>query len=139
MKTRKVWELVDPPANKTIIGSKWVYNIKHDEKINQRNTKLVSLLGWNHVQLYVKSAYLYGKLEENVYLKQPPGFIVKDTESKVYLLHKALYGLHQSGRRWNCELDHILKDLKFDKLLWSNSLYKNKDVISVIYVDDIIV
>ncbi|GBM31873.1 hypothetical protein AVEN_183280-1 [Araneus ventricosus] len=32
MKTRKVWELIDPSANKTIIGSKWVYNIKHDEK-----------------------------------------------------------------------------------------------------------
>ncbi|GBN79900.1 hypothetical protein AVEN_255754-1, partial [Araneus ventricosus] len=81
---------------------------------------LVSLLGWNHVQLDVKSAYLYGKLNEKVYLKQPPGFTVKDAENKVYLLHKALYGLHQSGRSWNCELDHILEDLKFDKLLWSN-------------------
>ncbi|GBM31047.1 hypothetical protein AVEN_46485-1 [Araneus ventricosus] len=97
MKTQKVFELVDPPANKTIIGSKWVYNIKHEEKINQRNTKLVSLLGWNHVQLDVKSAYLYGKLNEKVYLKQQSGFIMKDAESKVYLLHKALYGLHQSG------------------------------------------
>ncbi|GBO41943.1 Copia protein [Araneus ventricosus] len=168
MKTRKVWELVDPPANKTIIGSKWVYNIKHDEENKPKKYKarlvalgfkqkagidygetfspvvnfsivklmfivLVSLLGWNHVQLDVKSAYLYGKLNEKVYLKQPPGFIVKDAESKVYLL------LHQSGRSWNCELDHILKNLKFDKLLWSNCLYKNKDVILVIYVDDIIV
>ncbi|GBO34508.1 Retrovirus-related Pol polyprotein from transposon RE1 [Araneus ventricosus] len=174
MKTRKVWELVDPPANKTITGSKWVYNIKHDEENKPKKYKarlvalgfkqkagidygetfspvvnfsivklmfivLVSLLGWNHVQLDVKSAYLYGKLNEKVYLKQPPGFIVKDAESKVYLLHKALYGLHQSGRSWNCELDHILKNLKFDKLLWSNCLYKNKDVILVIYVDDIIV
>ncbi|GBM82193.1 hypothetical protein AVEN_179505-1 [Araneus ventricosus] len=97
MKTRKVWELVDPPSNKTIIGSKWVYNIKDDEKINQRNTNLVSLLGWNRVQLNVKSTYLHGKLNEKVYLKQSPGFIVKDAESKMYLLHKALYGLHQSG------------------------------------------
>ncbi|GBN62249.1 Retrovirus-related Pol polyprotein from transposon TNT 1-94 [Araneus ventricosus] len=172
MKTRKDWELVHPPANKTIIGSKWVYNIKHDEKINQREkhkAKLValglkqkagidygetfspvvnfsvvklmfivleSLLGWNHVQPDVKSAYLYDKLNELVYLKQPPGFLVKDAESKVHLLHKALYDLHQSGRSWNCELDHILKNLMFDKLLWSNCLYKNKDVILVIYVDD---
>ncbi|GBN14455.1 Retrovirus-related Pol polyprotein from transposon RE1 [Araneus ventricosus] len=174
MKTRQVWELVDPPANKTIIGSKCVYNIKHDEENKPKKYKarlvalgfkqkagidygetfspvvnfsivklmfivLVPLLGWNQVQLDVKSAYLYGKLNEKVYLKQPPGFIVKDAESKVYLLHKALYGLHQSGRRWNCELDHILKNLKFDELLWSNCLYKNKDVILVIYVDDIIV
>ncbi|GBM27097.1 hypothetical protein AVEN_189871-1 [Araneus ventricosus] len=39
MITRKVWELVDPPANKTIIGSKWVYNIKHDEKIKPKKYK----------------------------------------------------------------------------------------------------
>ncbi|GBN51534.1 Retrovirus-related Pol polyprotein from transposon TNT 1-94 [Araneus ventricosus] len=141
MKTRKDWELVDPPANKTIIGSKWVYNIKHDEKNKPKKHKaklvaLESLLGWNHVQPDVKSAYLYGKLNELVYLKQPPGFLVKDAESKVHLLHKALYDLHQSGRSWNCELDHILKNLKFDKLLCSNCLYKNKDVILVIYVDD---
>ncbi|GBN31336.1 Retrovirus-related Pol polyprotein from transposon TNT 1-94 [Araneus ventricosus] len=174
MKTRKVWELVDPPANKTEIGSEWVYNIKHDEKNKPKKYKarlvtlgfkqkagidygeifspvvnfsvvklmfivLVLLLGWNHVHLDVKSAYLYGKLNEKMYLKQSPGVIVKDAESKVYLFHKALYGLHQSGRSWNCELDHILKDLKFDKLLWSNCLYENKDVILVIYVHDIIV
>ncbi|GBO26832.1 Retrovirus-related Pol polyprotein from transposon TNT 1-94 [Araneus ventricosus] len=100
----------------------------------------VSLLGWNHVQLDVKSAYMHGKWNEKEYLKQPPGFIAKDAESKVYLLHKELYGgLHQSGRSWNCELDHILKDLKFDKLLSSNCLYKIKNVILVIYVDGIIV
>ncbi|GBM84026.1 Retrovirus-related Pol polyprotein from transposon TNT 1-94 [Araneus ventricosus] len=39
MKTRKVWELVDPPANKTIIGSKWVYNIKHDEENKPKKYK----------------------------------------------------------------------------------------------------
>ncbi|GBN60444.1 Retrovirus-related Pol polyprotein from transposon TNT 1-94 [Araneus ventricosus] len=114
---------------------KWDFAMR--EELNMINSK-VSLLGWNRVQLDAKSAYLYGKLNEKVYLKQPPGFIVKVAESKVYLLHKALYGLHQSGRSWNCELYNILKDLKFDKLLWSNCLYKNKDVILVIYVDDIL-
>jgi len=41
----------------------------------------------------VKSAFLNGKLEEEVYVEQPPGFIIKGQEKKVYKLKKALYGL----------------------------------------------
>ena len=52
-----------------------------------------SLRGWKLHQLDVKSAFLNGDLQEEVYIDQPPGFVVKGSESKVFKLRKALYGL----------------------------------------------
>jgi len=54
-------------------------------------------------QMDVKGAYLNGILQEKVYMKQPEGF--GDGTEKVCLLQKTLYGLKQSGREWNKELD----------------------------------
>ncbi|GJX11633.1 putative ribonuclease H-like domain-containing protein [Tanacetum coccineum] len=51
-------------------------------------------------QMYVKSAFLYGKIEEEVYVCQPPGFEDPDFPDRVYKVEKALYGLHQSLRAW---------------------------------------
>jgi hypothetical protein len=61
-------------------------------------TAIANLNGWNMYQMDVKSAFLNGPIEEEVYVTQPPGFIVKNQESKVYRLNKALYGLKQAPR-----------------------------------------
>lgn len=61
--------------------------------------------GWNLYHLDVKSAFLNGQLNEEVYVSQPPGYEVKGKEDMVYKLHKALYGLKQAPRAWNKKID----------------------------------
>ena len=59
---------------------------------------IATLKNWNIWQLDVKSAFLNGSLEEEVYVTQPPGFVIEGSEDKVYRLRKALYGLRQAPR-----------------------------------------
>lgn len=56
----------------------------------------------------VKSAFLNGELEEEVYVAQPPGFIETGKEGKVLKLRKALYGLRLAPRAWNLKLDRSM-------------------------------
>ncbi|GJX16339.1 uncharacterized mitochondrial protein-like protein [Tanacetum coccineum] len=53
------------------------------------------------LQMDVKSAFLYGTIDEEVYVSQPPGFVDPDHPTKVYKVVKALYGLHQAPRAWS--------------------------------------
>jgi hypothetical protein len=70
-------------------------------------------LGWQLHHLDVKSAFLNGELEEEVYVAQPPGFERDGDHGKVFRLHKALYRLRQAPRAWNTKLDATLKGLGF--------------------------
>ena len=66
---------------------------------------IAAQMKWRIYQLDVKSAFLNGYLEEEVYVEQPLGFEVKDHEDKVLRLKKALYGLKQAPRAWNSRID----------------------------------
>ena len=59
-----------------------------------------SFKGFKIYQLDVKNAFLYGKIQEEVYVEQPHGFTDPDYPYKVYKLDKAFYGLHQAPRAW---------------------------------------
>ncbi|GJW34282.1 putative ribonuclease H-like domain-containing protein [Tanacetum coccineum] len=90
----------------------------------------------------VKSVFLYGTIEEEVYVCQPPGFVDPEFPEKIYKVEKALYGLHQAPRAWYETLSTYLLDNGFyrgqiDKTLFIKRL--NCDILLVrVYVDDII-
>ncbi|GKB82232.1 putative ribonuclease H-like domain-containing protein [Tanacetum coccineum] len=101
-KLQEVWTLVDLPNGKRAIGSKWVFRNKKDEKgIVIRNKSMYWLLkDFVVYQMDVKSVFLYGKIEEEVYVCQPPGFEDPNFPDRVYKVEKALYRLHQAPRAW---------------------------------------
>ncbi|GJU68802.1 putative ribonuclease H-like domain-containing protein [Tanacetum coccineum] len=93
-------------------------------------------------QMDVKSAFLYGKIEEEVYVCQPPGFEDLEFPDRVYKVEKALYGLHQAPRAWYETLSTYLLENGFQRGTIDKTLFIKKvkgDILLVqIYVDDII-
>ena len=175
------WDLVPPPENKNVVGSKWVYKVKRnaDGSVERFKARLVaqgysqsqgidyeevfapvarynsirSLLAvgnvcdWEIHQMDVKTAFLQGELEEEIYLKQPDGFIDKDRPDHVCKLKKSIYGLKQAARCWNNSIDGYLlangyKKSTADPCIYIKSVVsisgKIDFVIIAIYVDDMI-
>ncbi|GJV82713.1 putative ribonuclease H-like domain-containing protein, partial [Tanacetum coccineum] len=129
---------VDQPHGAKVIGTKWVYRNKRDERevVVRNKVRLVaqghrqeegidydevfapvarieairlflafaSFMGFIVYQMDVKSAFLYGTIDEEVYVSQPLGFVDPDHLKKVYKVVKALYGLHQAPRAWYATL-----------------------------------
>nr|GFC90182.1 hypothetical protein [Tanacetum cinerariifolium] len=87
-------------------------------------------------------AFLYGTIEEEVYVCQPPGFEDHEYPDKVYKVVKALYGLHQAHRAWYETLATYLLENRFQKETIDQTLFikkQQKDILLVqIYGDDII-
>ncbi|GJV34843.1 zinc finger, CCHC-type containing protein [Tanacetum coccineum] len=81
--------------------------------------------GWKVHHLDVKSTFLNGRLEEEVYVTQPKGYMKANHPAKVYKLSKALYGLRKAPRAWKSRLDKFIKGLNLTRF--------------GVYVDDLIV
>jgi hypothetical protein len=98
---------------------------------------------WSLHQLDVQNTFLHGFLEEEVYMKQPPGYEDKSRFNYVCKLDKTLYGLKQAPRAWYSRLSSKLQSLGFILSKADTSLFfYNKGGTSIfvlIYVDDIIV
>ena len=118
----KVFELIDHPQDQKVIKNQWVFNIKSDGRkkahlvvkgfsqvegldFNQVFSPVVcfetvclmlalaALENWYITGLDIRSTYLYGKLNKEIYMEQPKGFAVPGQECKVLCLWHALYGL----------------------------------------------
>ncbi|GKD08660.1 putative ribonuclease H-like domain-containing protein [Tanacetum coccineum] len=101
-----------------------------------------SYMGFTVYQMDVKSAFLYGQIEEEVYVCQPPGFEDPDHPDKVYKVMKALYGLHQAPRAWYDTLATYLLSNGFQRGQIDQTLFIKSQqghiLLVQIYVDDII-
>ncbi|GKA91299.1 putative ribonuclease H-like domain-containing protein [Tanacetum coccineum] len=90
----------------------------------------------------VKTAFLYSKIDEEVYVSQPPGFIDLKYPQKVYKVVKALYGLHQAPRAWYATLSTFLLKNGYRRGTINKTLFIKKDehdiILVQVYVDDII-
>ncbi|GJS57673.1 retrovirus-related pol polyprotein from transposon TNT 1-94 [Tanacetum coccineum] len=94
-------------------------------------------------QMDVKTAFLNGELDEEIYMQQPEGFVVKGQEHKVCKLVKSLYGLKQAPKQWHEKFDNTLLSNGFqinecDKCVYVKQ-YKNAFVIICLYVDDMLI
>ena len=91
----------------------------------------------------VKTAFLNGDLEEEIYMDQPKGFVELGQESKVCKLTKSLYGLKQAPKQWHekfdsCMIENGYKSNECDKCIYSKS-WNNLHVIINLYVDDMLI
>lgn len=99
--------------------------------------------GWTVYQLDVKSAFLYGELQEEVFVEQPKGYEMKGEEQlMVYKLQKALYGLKQAPRAWFSRIEGYFVNEGFENNPSEHTLFikKVKDNILIVsvYVDDLL-
>lgn len=170
-----VWDLVQLPKGRNLVGSKWVFKLKtgadgsverykarlvaqgfsqkfgtdYDETFcpvvrHESLRTLIALAVQNDLQLHqidVTTAFLNGQLEEEVYMKQPKGFLTQGQEHLVCKLKKSIYGLKQSPRCWNSALDSQLKKMGFVQTDSDPCIYRASEgdmCIIGVYVDDIV-
>jgi hypothetical protein len=93
-------------------------------------------------QMDVKTTFLHGDLEEEIYMKQPKGFVVKGKKELVCKLKKSLYGMKKSPRVWYKTFDTYILGLGFvrsraDHYVYSNQV-GNHFIYVVLYVDDML-
>ncbi|CAL1382933.1 unnamed protein product [Linum trigynum] len=95
-------------------------------------------------QLGVKTAFLHGELEEEIYMTQPEGFEVPGKEDYVCKLKKSLYGLKQSPRQWYKRFDSYMLELGYNRSPYDCCVYHSKAedgsmIDLVLYVDDMLI
>ena len=94
-------------------------------------------------QLDVKTAFLHGDLEEDIYMHQPQGFIVQGKENLVCKLRKSLYGLKQAPRQWYKKFDSFMYSTGFTRCQADHCCYvksfDNSYIILLLYVDDMLI
>ena len=164
------WSLVDLPPGRSAIPNKWVFKLKNDGRYRARLVAkgfkqvhgidydevfspvarfeslrvlfaLAASHDWHIHSMDVKSAFLNGDIEEELYMQQPEGFEIAGSSGKVCHLHKSIYGLKQAARRWNAKMDTCLDTLDLSRITSDAGLYVKRGgdslLILVLYVDDI--
>jgi hypothetical protein len=95
-------------------------------------------------QMDVKTAFLHGDLEEEIYVEQPEGFRVKGKEDYVCRLKKSLYGLKQAPRQWYKKFESVMEEQGYMKTTFDHCVFVQKFpdgdfIILLLYVDDMLI
>jgi hypothetical protein len=172
LRRRQVFELTELPQGRKAVRNRWVFDLKTDGRKKARLVAkgfsqvegidydeifspvvrfetvrlmfaLAALEGWHITGLDVKTAFLYGKLDEEIYMEQPEGFKIQGQERKVLRLRRAIYGLKQASLAWWRELANSLKEMGFKRLYSDAGIFicrhdNGTFAIIVAYVDDIL-
>nr|GEX15537.1 hypothetical protein [Tanacetum cinerariifolium] len=128
MKEKEVWELVDLLPDGKTIGHKWLFK--------RRPT-------WMELYIPIKSAFLNGYLNEEVYMKQPEGFVSQKFPNQACKLKRSIYGLKQASRQWNKRFDDEVKKFRFSQNHNEPCVYVKASgsyvTFLILYVDDILI
>jgi len=147
------------------LTSKWVFRVKKEEKYKARlvvrgceqkeeidyeeiyspviNSALLRIIfalaavkDYYIVKFDIKTAFLYGEIQEEICMRLPEGF--EEKQSKICKLKKALYGLKQAPKNWNKKFTNSLKKQELEQLSTESCLFKNEDgtMLLAIYIDD---
>lgn len=104
---------------------------------------LAAMRGWQVHQLEVSNAFLHGRLDENIYARQPAGFVDTSHGDLVCKLNKSLYGLKQAPCAWYTRFASFLGNIGFAPTVSDNSLLvlrRGSDLVYVLlYVDNIVI
>ncbi|GJV63736.1 zinc finger, CCHC-type containing protein [Tanacetum coccineum] len=127
--SNNTWVLTDLPPGCRPLGCKWIFKESRSLIIHQMD---------------VKTAFLNGELEEEVYMNQPLGFILSGNENKVCKLIKSMYGLRQAPKQWHQKFDEVVLSNGYllnqaDKCVYSKFDASGKGVIICLYVDDMLI
>nr|GEU65328.1 hypothetical protein [Tanacetum cinerariifolium] len=141
-KIQNVWILVDCPKGEEGIDYEEVFAPVIRIEAIRLFLAYASFMGFIVYQMDVKIAFLYGTIDEEVYVMQPPEFQDPEFPDRVYKVEKAMYGLHQAPRAWYGTLSKYMLDNGFQKGTIDQTLFIRKhtgDFLLVqVYVDDII-
>lgn len=166
------WDLVKRPQNRNIVSCKWVFKIKSSGRFKARlvargftQTEGVDyfetyapVCSWDSIrmvlalaarnnlkiqQMDVQTAFLYGELDEEIYMEQPEGY--DEDPTLVCKLNKSLYGLKQAPRVWNKVINSYFEELGLQRSRCDPGMYirkhkgANLPLIVLIYVDDLLI
>ncbi|CAL2270428.1 unnamed protein product [Prunus armeniaca] len=157
------YDLVNLPKGRRALKNKWVYRLKMEENKSKPifKARLVvkgfsqkkgidfeeifsPIMKMSSIRLDVKTAFLHGDLEEEIYMEQPEGFKVKGKEDLVCRLKKSLYGLKQAPRQWykkfySFMIEHKYRRTTSDHCVFVKRFDDGEFIILLVYVDDMLI
>ncbi|KAH9793265.1 hypothetical protein KPL71_004467 [Citrus sinensis] len=152
LKKNHTWILVEKPSNRRTVGCKWGFRVKECLIASEprRHASIRVLLALIAVydleldQLDVKTAFLHGRLHEEILMTQPEGHVDSEKPNHVCLLKRSLYGLTQSPTQWYLRfvefmLSHGYLRFSFDCCVYYKLISSSLYIYLLLYVDDMLV